>query len=132
MGEDERAARTLAAQALQGRWGCTAAGQRRLAVLPADLAAAAAHHAEVTGVAPCASCPHTLVRGASAWVREVQRALRLMRETKGAIAFRASVGREPHVWDVRGMDALLVGWAAAMASDEEIRKAERETTRTPP
>lgn len=101
----------------------------RLPVLPPDLAAAADYHAEVTGVSPCGTCPNARVRNAGPWAFEVFRALRLMRESKGAMRFADITGRAPHVWDVRALDTITTTWAAAAESDEAIRKAEAETNR---
>lgn len=98
-------------------------------MLPPDLAAAAEHHADVTGVPSCGTCPNARVRLAGPWAFEVFRALRLMRESKGAMRFADITGRTPHVWDVRALEAITSAWGAAWESDEAIRKAEAETNR---
>jgi len=78
----------------------------------------------VTGVAHCGSCPFS--RSLSQWALQILRASRLGGETPIA-TFRASIGREPHTWDVAALDVLTITRADVRESDDAIRERERKT-----
>lgn len=46
--------------------------------------------------------------------------MRLTAETKGAVSVPEVIGREPHVWDIAAMDAVILARADVAESDAAI------------
>lgn len=123
----EREARVEHAKGLQRAWGCPAAGQKPITKLTRgqreDIE-------DFERVARCKAkgntCPLAATRRPAPWLSEVTAAVRVMERTKGSITFRQIVGREPHIWDVRAVAALIAVNDAVAAADDKARERERE------
>ena len=128
--------RTRFAAKLQQRWGCPRAGHKPPATLPADLADEARHHAETVGLVPlrrkgeplpplpASHCTCPFAATLSPWARQIARALRITKELPGGMSVAGVIGREPHVWDVAAIDAVLLARGDVSASNEAIRARE--------
>lgn len=135
---DELKARTRFAETLRRRWGCPRAGHTPPATLPKDLEGEARYHAETAGLVPLrvpghpppplppshGTCP--FAAPLSPWAREIARALRLGGKLQGALPIAGVLGREPHVWDVAAMDAVILAQGDVQASNDLIRERERK------
>lgn len=133
----ELKSRTTLAETLQRRWGCPRAGLKPPAQLPPDLADEARYHAETVGLVavrvpgkPAPPLPRShgtcpFAARLSPWARGIAQVLRVTAGTKGAIDVETVLGREPHVWDVRGIDAVLCARADVEESNAVIWERER-------
>jgi hypothetical protein len=93
-------------------------------VLDADLAAEAQHVARVTGTPLASTCPMACVERASPWLAEVTQAVALA--TDWHVPIDTTLGRELTAADLAALSALKSAQGAAMTSDREIDRQERE------
>jgi hypothetical protein len=129
---DERRVRTDLARALSERWGCPAAGHALPARLPPSLAAETEAVAEITRT-PCArTCPFARVYALGPWEHQLFKVRRLARESSPLLVFRAVTGRDPHRWDLDGLDVIESAGLERRESDDEIRDAERKANAPKP
>lgn len=61
----------------------------------------------------------------SPWARGIAQVLRVTAETKGAIDVADVLGRQPHVWDVKALDAVICARADVAESNAVIWERER-------
>lgn len=128
-----RKARESLGRTMQTRWGCPRAKCTPRPELDIDLQEAAEDHARLTRGPVGTTCP--FARGLTPWGRQVVSAHRLTSRLKGGLTVREALGREPHVWDVRALDAALVEMDVVAESDDEVRereRREREAAQPPP
>lgn len=109
---------------MQERWGCPRAKCAPVAALDIDLAEASEDHAKLAEVAPSGTCPYAA--SLTPWARQVVSAHRLASRLKGGLTVAQSLGREPHVWDVRALDAALCAMDDVSESDDAVRERERK------
>lgn len=132
----EREARRDHGKTLQKAWGCTAARFTPRAVLTKGQRADIEDWQRVTQQrGPCNTCPLAQTRHPAPWLVEVTRVVRTMERTKGGLSFRQCAGREPHVWDVRAVDALLATNDDVSAANDKAREREqaiKDAQRNPP
>lgn len=131
---------------MQRRWGCPRAKLTPPAKLPPDLAEEARYHAETVGLVTPATpdgdppplprshgtCP--FAAPLTPWARGIARVMRLTAETKGAVSVPDVLGRDPHVWDIAAMDAVILARADVAESDAAIwarEQAEKDRNRNP-
>lgn len=132
----EAEARTKLAHTLQRRWGCPRAGHTPLATLPPDLADEARCHAETIGLVPlrvrgetppplpATHCTCPFAQQLSPWARDIARVMRVTGKLQGAMPVASVLGREPHVWDVAAIDAVILAQGAVSDSNDAIRRRE--------
>lgn len=111
---------------MQKAWGCTAAGFTPPERLSRGQSDDLDDWCRATRLPRPRTCPLACTRRVSPWLVEVTRVVRVMERTKGGMTFRQLTGREPHVWDVRAVDALLEVSDAVSVSDDKVRERERE------
>ncbi len=61
----------------------------------------------------------------SPWARSIAQVLRVTAETKGAIDVGDVLGRQPHIWDVKALDAVICARADVAESNAVIWERER-------
>lgn len=114
---------------MQARWGCPRAGHPPAGRLDPDLADAAEDHAKLSRTAPAGTCPYAAAL--TPWARQIVSAHRLASRLKGALTVTQALGREPHVWDVRALDAALCAMDDVAESDDAVRERKQREASQP-
>jgi hypothetical protein len=108
---------------MQARWGCPRTGCAPRP-LDADLAEAAEDFGKLSQTPPRSTCP--FAAGLTPWGRQIVSAHRLASRLKGGLTITQALGREPHRWDVLGLDAALCAMDDVAESDDAVRERERK------
>jgi len=108
----------------QARWGCPAAGKKKLPVLPRDLLQEAEHTARLTQTPVADTCPLACVKAADPWVVELTHAIAAQSES--GIPISEKLGRDLTLVDLTAIDTLKRAQNDAYRSDRDIAQQHRD------